>query len=53
MLREHGGAVRSETARERKNLSYVAVFLCQEHQLRGICLRSLVIVDSMLEAIVL
>lgn len=36
-----------------KDLSYVAVFLCQEHQLRGICLRSLVIVDSMLEAIVL
>lgn len=39
---------------ERKNNpSYVDVFLCQEHQLRGICLQSLVIVDSMLEAIVL
>lgn len=53
MLREHRGAVRSEMAREREDLSYVAVFFCQEHQLRGICLRSLVIVDSLFEAIVL
>lgn len=38
---------------ENKNLSYVAVFHCQEHQLRGICLQSLVIVEPMLVSIVL
>lgn len=37
-------------ARETKDLSYVVVFLCQEHQLRGICLRSLVIVNSLFGA---
>lgn len=46
------GCCEVRAARERKDLSYVAVFLCQEHQLGGICLRSLVIVDSMFEAIV-
>lgn len=35
MLREQRGAARSEMARERNDLSCVAVFLCQEHQLRG------------------
>ncbi len=53
MLWEQRGAVRSDMVREKKDLSYVAVLLCQELQLRGICLRSLVIVDLMLEAIVL
>lgn len=42
--------MRSEMARETKDLSYVVVFLCQEHQLRGICLRSLVIVNSLFGA---
>lgn len=37
-------------ARETKDLSYVVAFLCQEHQLRGICLRSLVIVNSLFGA---
>lgn len=43
--------MRSVIVSERKDLSYVTVFLCQVHQLRGICLRSLVITNSMLEAI--
>lgn len=51
MLGEQKGAVRSEMVSERKDLSYVAV--CQERQLRGICLESLVIVESVLEATVL
>lgn len=42
--------MRSEMTRETKDLSYVVVFLCQEHQLRGICLRSLVIVNSLFGA---
>lgn len=42
--------MRSEMARETKDLSYVVAFLCQEHQLRGICLRSLVIVNSLFGA---
>lgn len=42
--------MRSGMARDTKDLSYVVVFLCQEHQLRGICLRSLVIVNSLLGA---
>ncbi len=53
MLWEQRDAGRSEMVREKRDPSFVAVFHCQEHQLRGICLWSLVIVDSMLEAIVL
>lgn len=53
MLREQSLAAVSSGMGEKKDASYVAVFLCQEHQLRGICLSSLVIVESMLVAIVL
>lgn len=51
MLGEHSGAVRSDVARERKDLTSLC-FPANNINLE-ICLRSLVIVDSVLEATVL